>query len=147
MRSAAILVTHSGDGLYLLVGLGLTIALDAPPWRVFALRLLIADLATFVVVQIMKFTFKRGRPAGEWGANYRKIDPHSFPSGHAARGGAIGGMAIVAGPLWLGMIFLVWGSAVALSRVVMGVHYLSDAMAGFTLGVLLALGLALLIGL
>ncbi len=33
----------------------------------------------------IKFTIKRSRPEGEWGAIYRNSDPHSFPSGHATR--------------------------------------------------------------
>ena len=37
------------------------------------------------VVLAIKFLVRRERPQGEWGGIYRNTDPHSFPSGHAAR--------------------------------------------------------------
>ena len=49
-------------------------------------------LATIVL--ILKFTIRRSRPAGDWGEVYRSTDPHSFPSGHAARVSYIAVMAI-----------------------------------------------------
>ncbi len=39
--------------------------------------------ALAVIVLAIKFSIRRRRPEGEWGAMYRKTDPHSFPSGHA----------------------------------------------------------------
>jgi undecaprenyl-diphosphatase len=38
------------------------------------------------------------------------------------------------GPAWLGAALLVWAPLVALARVAMGVHYLSDVFAGAILG-------------
>ena len=38
-----------------------------------------------VMVLLIKFRIRRQRPVGEWGRIYRNTDPHSFPSGHAAR--------------------------------------------------------------
>ncbi len=38
------------------------------------------------------------------------------------------------GPLWLGLLLLVWAPLVGLARVSMGVHYLSDVLAGMFLG-------------
>ena len=46
------------------------------------------------------------------------------------------------GPQWLGVLLLVWAPLVGLARVAMGVHYLSDVLAGMVLG--LAIGVLLL---
>jgi membrane-associated phospholipid phosphatase len=48
-------------------------------------------------------------------------------------------MAIGVGPLWLAYILLFWAPAMALARVAMGLHYLSDVLAGFVVGVLMAM--------
>lgn len=46
------------------------------------------------------------------------------------------------GPAWLGLLLLVWAPFVPLARVAMGVHYLSDILAGALFG--LAAGLVVL---
>jgi undecaprenyl-diphosphatase len=89
-----------------------------------------------LVVLAIKFTIRRRRPEGEWGAIYRNTDPHSFPSGHAARAAMLAVLALVVGPAWLGVVLVIWGLLVSLARVWMGVHYLSDIIAGILLGIL-----------
>jgi len=49
------------------------------------------------------------------------------------------------GPAWLVPIMLIWAPLVTLSRVAMDLHYLSDALAGAILGVLVGLVMVLLI--
>ena len=68
------------------------------------------------------------------GRLYRSTDPHSFPSGHAARAVLIAVLGAGLGPTWLAVLLCVWAPLVALARVAMGVHYLSDILAGFLLG-------------
>ena len=51
-------------------------------------------------------------------------------------------LAVVAlglGPAWLGILLLVWAPLVILARVAMGVHYLSDVLAGTAFGVVMGL--------
>ena len=54
---------------------------------------------------------------------YRKTDPHSFPSGHAARAFMIAVLATGLGPGWLAVVLWVWAPLVSVARVAMGVHY------------------------
>jgi undecaprenyl-diphosphatase len=108
------------------------------------MTLLAAIAVTAVVVLIIKFTVRRRRPEGEWGSIYRSTDPHSFPSGHAARAFMLAVVSLGLGPAWLGGLLAVWAPLVALARVAMGVHYLSDVLAGGILGLLMA-GLYLII--
>lgn len=138
-RTGAILLTRSADGVAFIIILGLIFLLGSEVWRWRVLILLLGDLVTFLITQVMKFTIKRPRPEGDWGADYRKIDPHSFPSGHAARGGVMAVLALGLGPWWFAVLLLVWGIGVAFSRVWMEVHFLLDITAGFLVGALTAL--------
>jgi undecaprenyl-diphosphatase len=76
---------------------------------------------------------------GEWGRIYRSTDPHSFPSGHAARAFLIATIATGLGPAGLAPALWIWAPLVSLARVAMGVHYLSDILAGALVGILVAL--------
>ena len=127
---------HSGDSWFIEIALFLL-------WlfTVGALHQMVALMAGAVVVLALlvlgiKFTIRRQRPDGEWGAIYRNTDPHSFPSGHAARTAMLATLALGLGFTWLGILLLVWMLLVSLARVWMGVHYLSDVVAGIVLGAL-----------
>ena len=140
-RFLFILLAHSGDSWFWLAGLGLVWWLGDTAWRQWALVVGFSILVTAVVVLAVKFTVRRRRPEGKWGDVYRKTDPHAFPSGHAARAFVLAVMAFWLGPSWLGWILMIWAPMVTLARVAMGVHYLSDVLAGALCGVLLAWGL------
>ena len=73
------------------------------------------------------------------GADLSLHRSHSFPSGHAARAFLIATIASGLGPSWLAIALWIWAPLVALARVAMGVHYLSDIVAGMLLGILVAL--------
>jgi len=91
------------------------------------------------LVMSIKFSVRRKRPEGEWGGIYRNTDPHSFPSGHAARSFLIAVVASGLAPAWLAILIWIWAPLVALARVAMGVHYVSDVVAGALVGVGFAL--------
>jgi membrane-associated phospholipid phosphatase len=145
LRRMAILFAHSGDSWFWLVGLAGVYILGSEPWKTLALWLGISILLTAGVVLVIKLIFRRKRPEGDWGTIYRKTDPHSFPSGHAARAVLLATLAVGMGPAWLGIVLVIWAPFVILARVAMGVHYLSDVLAGALLG--LAVGCFILIGL
>ncbi len=128
-------LAHSGDSWFWLAGLGLIWLFSARlhEWAAFWI---IAILALATLVMGIKFTVRRSRPPGDWGAVYRNTDPHSFPSGHAARAMMLAVLAIGTGPLWLVILMVLWAPLVSLSRVFTGMHYLSDVAAGMVLGLL-----------
>jgi len=137
LRSLAALLAHSGDSWFWFIGLGLVWYFGDREWRqrvqVFALAILI----TAVLVMVIKFTVRRRRPEGEWGSIYRSTDPHSFPSGHAARAILLAVLACGLGPPWFTVTLLIWSPLVVMARVAMGVHYLSDVVAGGLLGLII----------
>jgi undecaprenyl-diphosphatase len=139
LRSLAAVLAHSGDSWFWLAGLAIVWLLGTGFWKSRALALGVGILVTAGLVLAIKFTVRRRRPAGDWGSIYRSTDPHSFPSGHAARAFMLAVMALGLGPAWLGMLLIVWAPLVTLARVAMGVHYLSDVLAGALFGVLMGL--------
>jgi undecaprenyl-diphosphatase len=143
LRTLAAVLAHSGDSWFWAVALCLVIWLGDPVWRWRAVISLLSILVTALLVMALKFSIRRRRPEGEWGAIYRSTDPHSFPSGHASRALMLGVLLVFLGPGWLAAILLVWAPLVALARVAMGVHFLSDVVAGGALGVVLGLVIGL----
>lgn len=139
LRWTAVLLAHSADSWFWLAGLAIVAWRTSGPWRVWALALAVAVLATAAVVMALKFTIRRRRPEGTWGSIYRRTDPHSFPSGHAARAVLLAVLIAAWGPGWLQPAALVWAPLVLIARVVMGVHYLSDVVAGAIVGLIFGL--------
>jgi undecaprenyl-diphosphatase len=87
---------------------------------------------------ILKRRWARIRPCQRPGGPPQRApipDPGSFPSGHTLH--AVMGAVVVAVqvPL-LGPVFIVIAALIATSRVVLGVHYPSDVLAGGALGAL-----------
>ncbi len=139
LRSLAAFFAHSGDSWFWLLGLVAVIAFSGAYWRWRALVLGVSILITAALVMAVKFTIRRRRPEGDWGGIYRSTDPHSFPSGHAARAILLAVLALGLGPVWFGVLLLVWAPLVSLARAAMGVHYLSDVVAGAVFGLLMGL--------
>jgi undecaprenyl-diphosphatase len=137
IRALAVGLAHSGDSWFWILGLGVLWWFGDAYWKRLSVVMLIGIVITALIVMAIKFTVRRRRPQGEWGRIYRSTDPHSFPSGHAARCTMLAVLALGFGPLWLGLSMLVWAPLVGLARTVMGVHYPSDIIAGMVLGVIL----------
>ncbi len=132
-------LAHSGDSWFWGAGLILVWWLGDAFWKRWALALFVAIALLAVIVMIIKLIVRRRRPEGEWGSIYRNTDPHSFPSGHAARAFLIAVLVLGLGPAWLAVLLWVWAPLVALARAALGVHYLSDVLAGALLGILIGL--------
>lgn len=118
--------------------------LALPRFRAAAFRMCLAvALAQWMTSAVVKPLVDRPRPYVARVAAARTIERSpsesaSFPSGHAATSaaGALAGARVVpgAGPaLWA------LATAIAYSRIYVGVHYPSDVVAGALLGVLCAL--------
>jgi membrane-associated phospholipid phosphatase len=131
---AAAIVAHSGDSWILVAGLGLVWLFGDASWHRFTAILLIAVVLQALLVFALKAVIKRQRPAGDWGAFSRQYDPHSFPSGHAVRAFMLMVLAIALGPAWVGWLLVLWAPLVSFSRVLTGMHYLSDVLAGMLIG-------------
>lgn len=134
---------HSGDSWYWLTGLFLTWLFSEVEWRERMVFMGVGLVIMAAAVIAMKFSIRRPRPEGEWGQIYRITDPHSFPSGHAARSAALAVMGIAVGPPWFTLALSLWAPWVGISRVALGIHYLSDVLVGWLVGAAMG-GIAIL---
>ena len=139
LRTLAVFFAHSGDSWFWAIGL-LAVWLSGDSfWKKWAVVQFGSICLLAVLVLAIKFGIRRERPQGEWGQIYRVTDPHSFPSGHSARAFLIATIATGFGPPGLAIILWIWAPLVALSRVAMGMHYLSDIIVGALVGILVGM--------
>ena len=141
LRKFAAFLAHSGDSWFLEIGLFLIWVFTKGKWHSYSALFAGAIVIQAVLVIATKFLIKRRRPEGKWGAVYRNTDPHSFPSGHAARMIMLSIISFGLSIQLLGWIFLLWGICVSVARVSLGVHYLTDIIAGWLIGIILAKGI------
>jgi undecaprenyl-diphosphatase len=137
LRGLAMLLAHSGDSWFWLAGLAVAALARTGVWRRWSVQVGLIIMAAAILVLAVKFAVRRSRPEGEWGGIYRRTDPHSFPSGHAVRAILLASLAVGWGPGWLALVLITWAPLVVLARVAMGVHYLSDVVAGAAIGLIL----------
>ena len=141
LRSAAAFFAHSGDSWFWVAGLFLVWLFTKGDWHKHSALFAGAIIIQASLVLAIKFLIRRQRPDGQWGDIYRKTDPNSFPSGHAVRAVML---AILAWGLHispLNWILTLWAPLVSLARVSLGVHYLVDILAGWLLGILIAIAI------
>ncbi len=107
------------------------------PWYLFSVV-----ISSAAVSNILKYSINRPRPFITHPI-IEKISAGgspSFPSGHTSDAFAIATAISIAYPKWyIIMLAYTWAFTVAYSRMFLGVHYLSDVIAGITIGVGLAI--------
>jgi len=129
-------VSHTGDGhLYILIAL-IALLADSKTGSDFLLVGLTAFAIELPIYWFAKNTLKRRRPAEFSSLLHSHIvpsDKYSLPSGHAA---AAFVMATLIGHFYpsLYLFSLIWATAIAVSRILLGVHFLTDVLIGAALG-------------
>lgn len=145
-RNAAESFSALGNGQTAIVVLGSTYLISAWAGNTRAQRT--ASLSTealldsMIYVSVLKRVTRRTRPANGGDGSFFVSDPGSgqeatsFPSGHAT--GAFTIATVVAGEFrerrWVAWVSYGTASLIALSRVALGRHFLSDVIAGAILG-------------
>ena len=143
-------VSRLGDGIAWYATLVvLPLVCGQPAWRP-TLAMIATGLLGLAIYKVLKSTLVRERPfASHWevGPVTAPLDQYSFPSGHTMHATAFTVQLAQYFPdvMWLMLPFAV---SVALSRVVLGLHYPTDVVAGALIGWALArLSLAAVAGL
>jgi len=148
LTDAMLAITSLGDGAYLRpMGALVVIALAMRrAWRP-PVATATAFLLLPLLVNLIKSGIARTRPTIDL---YDGADGFSFPSGHAANSALIYGAiavlvfrSLTGPPRWIATVALaLLALLIAASRVYVGAHWPSDALAGLALGGLLLTGLA-----
>ncbi|UCA11015.1 phosphatase PAP2 family protein [Aeromonas enteropelogenes] len=123
------LISRTGDGpLYGVLG--------ALLWwqgeRELVWQVLLAFALELPLYLLLKNSLKRQRPVG-LPVFITPSDRYSLPSGHTAAAFLMATLLATAFPLWAPLLFG-WAALVGASRLLLGVHYLSDLVAGALLG-------------
>jgi undecaprenyl-diphosphatase len=142
LRRWTVLVTRLGDG-WLWYPFGVIILLFGGDQRYLAVGAgLAASLAGILVFRQLKLISKRPRPYQVEPHCWAMITPQdrfSFPSGHSMTAFSI---MVSVGHFYpdLQLVLLVLALSIAASRIILGMHYLTDVIAGAAIGI--GLGLA-----
>lgn len=106
------------------------------------LRALLVPAISFVVLSVGRHLLNRPRPYEVFGVPpviKKDTKGNSFPSRHVFSATMIAMTFLLMSPWsWLGVLFLAICLLLAVVRVVSGVHFISDVLAGFFVGVLAA---------
>ena len=130
-----IYITNTSDGRAYIFYTFL-IPLIAPIYGVQILKLGIpAYIFQLLVYLIVKNKIKRGRPSREQGIipQIPPPDKYSFPSGHCASATLLV-LVLDTFNLWLTSLLIPWMLIIYFSRIILGLHYVSDVLGGVLLG-------------
>jgi membrane-associated phospholipid phosphatase len=134
--------SHTALGLILL---GVAWRRGSQEWTRIFLAMLLAMMLAGVAGTVIKRTVPRARPSVPtdtgWGGPRFSSKYHSFPSGHVGASTAFFGVLIIARRR-VGLACLPIPILIALSRMYIGAHYLSDVVCAAILGTLCALVVA-----
>lgn len=140
VRALFAAVSRLGDGVFWYVLIAVIAVLNPGPGYLHALQMALTGAAGLLVYKLIKSATGRPRPYnGMNGIDLRgqPLDQYSFPSGHTLHAVSFSILACSYYPFLYAPLCL-FALLVALSRMVLGLHYPTDVLAGAALGATLA---------
>jgi len=136
-RASAKLVSRTADG-WLYPFIPLVLCVDSPAVGLHVFSLLAIGYATErALYYALKNGIKRSRPPKVipgFSSTIQAFDEFSFPSGHTSAAFLAATTLVLAIPSPLVTCIYLWSIAVGFSRIVLGVHFPLDTIAGAVLG-------------
>lgn len=140
IRTLFAVISRLGDGVFWYLLMGALVLADGMDGLRASAHMAATGVVALTLYKVLKRWTRRPRP---FAADLRirawvaPLDEYSFPSGHTLHAVSFSVVALAYYP-WLAPLLLPFTAGVALSRVVLGLHYPSDVLA--------ATGIALLLG-
>ena len=136
-RTVVVLGAHLGDGpLWFAIAVA-AFWLGDEATRHVVLLTAVATSVAGLLTTALKFLTRRGRPREMTGFYSTKHDRYSFPSGHATRVACLAMVFSHQSPGWA-VGFYALALFVAICRVTLGIHYISDVLVGLVVGCLMS---------
>lgn len=132
-RTVAVLGAHLGDGPLWFVIAAIAFWLGDEATRHSVLLAAVAVIVAGGLTTALKFLMRRSRPREMTGFYSTRYDRYSFPSGHATRVACLAMVFSHQVPCWA-VVFYASALFVALCRVALGIHYISDVLVGLAIG-------------
>lgn len=132
-------VSRLGDGIFWYVVMAAMPVLYGMQGVTYLIIMALTGLSCTVVYKALKHSTARLRPCdrAELWVTVAPLDQFSFPSGHTLHAVCFTILAVAYAPL-LGLVLIPFTVCVMLSRLVLGLHYPSDVLAGAVIGSVLA---------
>ena len=134
-------ISRLGDGVFWYTLMVLLPVVFATPGLLAAGHMALTGLVGLAVYKTLKSRLVRERPFianGRIVCQTPPLDRYSFPSGHTLQAVLFSTVAIAWFPV-LALLLVPFAMLVAMSRVILGLHYPSDVVVGAALGLTLAL--------
>ncbi len=139
VRNAFRVVSRLGDGVFWYLLMLLIPVRYGAAGLLTSLSMAVAGAVGWLLYKALKSRLVRERPYITFERilpGTRPLDRYSFPSGHTLHAVAFTWIAVAHFP-GLGWVLVPFAALVAASRVVLGLHYPSDVLAGAALGALI----------
>ncbi len=133
-------ISRLGDGVFWYALMGALVVVDGLEGVRASAHMAVTGVLALTLYKLLKRWTRRPRP---YAADLRirawvaPLDEFSFPSGHTLHAVSFSIVALAYYP-WLAPLLIPFSACVALSRVVLGLHYPSDVVAATAIGVALA---------
>lgn len=133
-------ISRLGDGVFWYALMGMLVLVDGRAGLAASAHMAATGAVALLLYRRLKRWTRRPRPFAADGrikAWVAPLDEFSFPSGHTLHAVSFSIVALAWYP-WLAVLLVPFTASVAVSRVVLGLHYPSDVLAATGIGVLLA---------
>lgn len=135
-------VSRLGNGVFWYVLMGLIPLFDTINGYIVSIHMAIVALICLAIYKVLKTNLVRERPYLKWDSiknGTAPLDLYSFPSGHTLHAVGFTIVAIAYYPI-LATVLIPFTILIALSRVILGLHYPTDVLVGAAIGAAVAVG-------
>jgi undecaprenyl-diphosphatase len=130
------IISRLGDGVFWYLVMAILPAIHGREGVIAAIHMLLVGMVSLLIYKLLKHLTGRRRPCDQFSDVRRHapmLDLYSFPSGHTMHAVGFTAVLLTYFPT-LGLLIAPFAFLVASSRLVLGLHYPSDVIAGAIIG-------------